>query len=50
MVGTPSTHEKKISSYCVVVEKLEGERPFGRLWRRWRDLRMGQTTGVLISP
>jgi hypothetical protein len=38
MGGTRDTHGKKRNSYFVLVEKLERERPLGRLWCRGRDL------------
>jgi hypothetical protein len=41
MGGTRFTHWKERNSYCVLVEKLERERPLGILWCRWRDRRMG---------
>jgi hypothetical protein len=29
------------NAYRILVGKPEGKRPLGRLWSRWKDIRMG---------
>jgi len=49
MGGTRGTHGKKRNSYRVLVEKRGRERPLGRLWCRWRVLRVGWTVFLCLG-
>jgi len=65
--GTRSAYGRGIRKiHRISIRKYEGERPFGKLWRKWENkvfmetgpirtntesrVQIGNITGVLISP